>query len=130
MQVRCNVYGLINASSGVECLIERDLLEVGEYFHHKDQEYVIVSVVESQGRWFANVIPEGQRRFVRWHPSLPRPQDGTEERETVGTWHQRLIQAEHKMQVLHEERAHFGERLDRLMHMLELLTKDPEGPQQ
>ena len=130
MQVRCNVYGLINASSGVECVIEHDALEVGEYFHHKDQEYVIVSVVESQGRWFANVVPEGQRRFVRWHAAPPRAQDDTEERETVGTWRQRLAQAERKMQVLHEERAHFGERLDRLMHMLELLTKAPEGPQQ
>jgi hypothetical protein len=129
MQVRCNVYGLIHVSSSVECLIERDLLEVGEYFHHKDQEYVIVSVIESQGCWFANVIPEGQRRLGRWHPTLPRPQDSAEEREPVETLRQRLAQAERKMQEWREEGGHFGERLDRLMQMLELLTKDPEGPQ-
>ena len=64
MQVRCNFYGLMNASTGVECLIDRDLLEVGEYFHYKEQDYII-SVVESQGRWFANVVPEHQWRFVR-----------------------------------------------------------------
>jgi hypothetical protein len=130
MQVRCNVYGLSHASSSVECLIERDLLEVGEYFHHKDQEYVIVSVIESQGCWFANVIPEGQCRLGRWHPALPRPQESSEAREPVGTWRQRLAQAERKTQELHEERGQFGARLDRLMQMLELLTKDPEGPQQ
>ena len=130
MQVRCNVYGLIHASSSVECLIERDLLEVGEYFHHKDQEYVIVSVVESRGRWSANVVPEGQRRLGRWHPALPRLQESAEEREPVETGRQRLAQAERKMQELHAERGHFGARLDRLMQMLELLTKDPAGPQQ
>jgi hypothetical protein len=31
--------------------------------------------------------------------------------------------------MLYEEREHFGERLDRLMQMLELLTKNPAGPQ-
>ncbi|HEY7493208.1 MAG TPA: hypothetical protein VIH59_19110 [Candidatus Tectomicrobia bacterium] len=129
MQVRCNVYGLIHASSGIECLVEQDLLEVGGYVHYKDQDYVIVSVVESQGRWFANVVPEGQQPLRRWHPALPRPQVSAEEREPVETWRQRLDHTERKMQELHEEREHFGARLDRLMQMLELLTKDPEGPQ-
>jgi hypothetical protein len=129
MQVRCNVYGLMHTPSSVECFIERDRLEVGESFHHKDQEYVIVSVIESRGRWFANVIPEGQRRFGRWYPALPRPQESSEAREPVETLRQRLAQAERKLQELHAERGHVGEHLDRLMQMLELLTKDPAGLQ-
>lgn len=131
MQVYCKFYGLTNASSGVECTIERDHLEVGESFQYKEQEYIIVSVVESQGHWYANVVPEAQRRFVR--RPLPAPQlhknGHGEARETLESWRERASRAEHKAQVLGEECEHVGARLDRLMHMLELLTKDPTGPQ-
>jgi hypothetical protein len=129
MQVRCNFYGLLNASSGIECLISRDLLEVGEYFHYKDQDYVIVSVVESQGRWFANVVPENQRRFMSRHLPPQRSLESGEEKEILQTWREHVARAERKLQALREERKHFGERLDHLMHMLELLTKESEGPQ-
>jgi hypothetical protein len=127
MQVRCNIYGLTNVSSGVECSIDRNLLEVGEYFHYKDQDYIIVSVVESQGRWFANVVPENQRRFMHLPP--PRSVEGVEERETLQTWRKRVARAERRAQALREEQMHVGERLDHLMRMLELLTKESEGPQ-
>lgn len=131
MLVHCKFYGLINASSGVECVVERDRLEVGEYFQYKDQEYIIVSVVESQGHWYANVVLESQRRFAR------RPLDTTrlltnrpeEARDPAEAWRERTARAEHTIQRLCEERAHFGERLDHLVHMLERLTKDPAGPQ-
>lgn len=126
MQVRCSFYGLTNASSGVECLIDRDLLEVGEYFQYREQDYVIVSVVESQGRWFANVVPESQRRFLRHYRPLPRSANGVGDRETLQTWRQRVERAEHKLQSLRQERAQFGARLDHLLGMLELLTKDPD----
>jgi hypothetical protein len=126
MQVQCKVYGLSNASSGIECAIERDLLEVGEYFHHKDQEYIIVSVVENQGRWYANVVPEHQWRFVRRPHAPPRPHNGVEAQETLDVWRERAIQTERQVQALSAERTYVGERLDRLMHMLELLTKDLE----
>lgn len=126
MQVRCNFYGLANASSGVECLIERDLLEVGEYFRYREQDYIIVSVVESQGCWFANVVPESQRRFLRQPSPLQRSAHGAGEGEALRTWRERVSQAEHKLQSLRQERAQFGERLDHLMRMLELLAKDPE----
>jgi len=131
MQMLCKFYGLTNASSGVECAIERDNLEVGEYFQYKDQEYIIVSVVESQGRWFANVVPETQRRFVRRPLPAPRPHNNGagEARETLESWRERATRAEHKAQMLGEEREQFDARLDRLMQMLELLTKDPAGPQ-
>jgi hypothetical protein len=129
MQVRCNIYGLMNASSGVECSVDRDLLEVGEYFHYKDQDYIIVSVVESQGRWFANVVPESQRRFMHRHLPPQRSLVETGENEVLQTWRERVARAERKIQALREERMRFGERLDRLMHMLELLTKESEGPQ-
>jgi hypothetical protein len=126
MQVRCSFYGLANASSGVECLIDRDLLEVGEYFQYNEQDYVIVSVVESQGRWFANVVPESQQRFLRHYKPLPRSTHGVGDGETLQTWRQRVERAEHKLQSLRQERAQFGERLDHLLRMLELLTKDPD----
>ncbi len=126
MQVRCNFYGLTNASSGVECLIDRDLLEVGEYFHYKEQDYIIASVVESQGCWFANVVPESQRRFLRRHLPSKRSLEGAGERETLQTWRERVTGAERKIQSLRQERVQFGERLDHLMRMLELLTKEPE----
>jgi len=127
MQVRCNIYGLTNASSGVECSIERDLLEVGEYFHYNDQAYVIVSVVESQGRWFANVVPENQRRFMHRRLSLQRTPDDTREQETIQVWRERVAREERKVQELRKERTHVGERLDHLMRMLELLTKESDG---
>jgi hypothetical protein len=119
----------MNVSSGVECAIERNHLEVGEYFQYKDQEYIIVSVVENQGRWYANVTPE--RRFVRRpFPASRLPKNGhSETQDTLESWRERATRAEHKVQALGEEREHFGERLDRLMQMLELLTKDPAGPQ-
>jgi hypothetical protein len=124
MQVRCNFYGLANASSGVECLIERDLLEVGEYFQYRKQDYIIVSVVESQGCWFANVVPESQRRFLRQPSPLPHAAAG--EGEALQTWRERVTRAEQKLQSLRQERAQFGERLEHLMRMLELLAKEPE----
>lgn len=126
MQVRCSFYGLTNASSGVECSIDRDLLEVGEYFQYNEQDYVIVSVVESQGRWFANVVPESQRRFLRHYMPPQRSTNGLGDGETLQTWRQRVERAEHQLQSLRQERAQFGERLDHLLRMLELLTKDPD----
>jgi hypothetical protein len=125
MQVRCNFYGLMNASTGVECEINRDLLEVGEYFQHRDQDYIIVSVVESQGRWFANVVPEQQWRLVRRHQPAARFQDQSQ--DTLTTWRSRALRAEEKVEAIREEQLHIGDRLDRLMHMLELLTKDHDG---
>ena len=127
MQVRCNIYGLTNASSGVECSIDRDLLEIDEYFHYNDQAYVIVSVVESQGRWFANVVPENQRRFMHRRLSLQRTHDDTREQETIQVWRERVAREEQKVQELRKERTHVGERLDHLMRMLELLTKESDG---
>jgi hypothetical protein len=131
MQVHCKFYGLIHASTGVECAIERDRLEIGESFQYRDQGYIIMSVVESQGRWYANVVPEFQRRFVRRPLPAPRPNNNGNgaAQETLESWRERATRAEHKVQVLAEDREHVGERLDRLMHMLELLTKDPAGPQ-
>jgi hypothetical protein len=126
MQVRCTFYGLINASSGVECAIERDLLEVGEHVQCNDQDYIIVSVVESQGRWFANVVPESQRPFARQSPTAQRLRDSLQERAFLRAWRERVDQAEHELQILHEACGHVGERLDYLMHMLELITKEPE----
>jgi hypothetical protein len=129
MQVRCNVYGLANASAGVECSIDRSLLEVGEYFHHNDQDYIIVSVVENQGCWFANVVPESQRQFTRRYFPLQRSLNGAEEGETLEAWRERVTRAERRVKTLREERMHFGERLDHLMHMLERLTKESEDSQ-
>ena len=133
MQVPCRIYGLVNTSSGVECTVDRERLEVGEYFQYKEQEYIIMSVVESQGHWYANVVPELQRRFVRRPLPAPRPHSNSNGnggiQDTSDSWRERATQAEHKLQVLCDEREHVGERLDRLMQMLERLTKDPAGPQ-
>ncbi|MGQ4809513.1 hypothetical protein NKDENANG_02930 [Candidatus Entotheonellaceae bacterium PAL068K] len=129
MQIHCNIYGLMNASSGVECVIDRDLLEVGECFHYNDQDYVIVSVVESQGRWFANAAPENQRRFMSRPLSSRRTQQSVKDRETLQAWRERVAQAERKLQALREEQIDFGKRLDHLMYLLELLTKEAEGLQ-
>jgi hypothetical protein len=127
MQVRCNFYGLMNASTGVECLINRDLLEVGENFQYKAQDYIIVSVVESQGRWFANVVPEHQWRFVR-RPVLPARAKELAQ-DNLDTWRSRAVRAEEKVQAIQEEQLNIEDRLDRLMHMLDHLTKDLNGVQ-
>jgi len=86
-------------------------------------------VVESQGQWYANVVPELQRRFVRRPRPVPRlhSNGSSEVQDTADSWRERATQAEHKLQMLCEERELVGERLDRLMHMLELLTKGPAG---
>jgi hypothetical protein len=115
----------MNASTGVECLIDRDLLEVGEYFHYNEQDYIIVSVVESQGRWFANVVPEHQWRFVRRPVTPSRPRESAP--ENLDTWQMRALKAEAQVQALQEEQMHMEDRLDRLMDMLELLTKGLDG---
>lgn len=130
MQVRCKVYGFANASAGVECVIERDLLEVGECLHHHDRDYVIVSVVEGQGYWFANVVPEYQRQLMR-RSLLPsrRQETAGQRRESLDEWRQRAEQAEHTLQTLRDEQRHVGERLDHLMQMLEHVAKEPDMPQ-
>jgi hypothetical protein len=127
MQVRCNFYGLMNASTGVECVISQDLLAVGENFQYKEQDYIIVSVVESQGRWFANVVPEQQWRFGRRPILAARPKE--QGQESLDTLRSRAIRAEEKAQALQEEQIHIEDRLDRLMHMLDHLTKDLNGVQ-
>jgi hypothetical protein len=127
MQVRCNFYGLMNASTGVECLINDDLLAVGENFQYKEQDYIIVSVVESQGRWFANVVPEHQWRFVRRSVLPARPKEPLQ--ENLDTLRSRAIRAEEKAQALQEDQIHIEDRLDRLMHMLDHLIKDLNGAQ-
>ena len=127
MQVCCKVYGLANTSLGVECALERDLLAVGQCFQYNNRPYVIVSVVESQGRWCANVVLENHQQVLR--RPLQRRQDEAEHRELLEEWRQRMIQAERKWQLLQEEYVQFGERLDRLMEMLEHLTKEPDAHQ-
>lgn len=127
MQVRCKVYGLANASLGIECSLERDLLAVGQCFQYNDRVYVIVSVIESQGRWFANVMPENQRQMLR--RPLQRRQDDLDYREILEEWRQRVVETEHKWHLLQEEQAQIGERLDGLMAMLEHLTKEPDAHQ-
>jgi hypothetical protein len=127
MQVRCAVYGLVNTSLGVECTLDRDLLTVGQCFQYHNRVYVIVSVVESQGRWCTNVVPENQHQRLR--RPLPRRQDEAPHRELLEEWRQRMVQAERRGQLLQEEHAQLGGRLDRLMKMLEHLTKEPEAHQ-
>ena len=127
MQVCCKVYGLANSSWGVECTLDRDLLAVGTCFQYNNRVYVIVSIVESQGHWFANVVPENQRQILR--RPLPRRQDEAQHHALPEEWHQRFMQAERKWQLLQEEYVQFGERLDRLMEMLEHLTKEPDAHQ-
>jgi len=127
MQVCCKVYGLANASLGVECSFERDLLAVGQCFQYNNRVYVIVSVVESQGRWFANVVPENQRRMMR--QPLQRRQDEVEHQESLEEWRQRVVETERKWHTLQEEQAQFGARLDHLMELLEHLTKEPDAHQ-
>ena len=87
MQVCCKVYGLANTSWGVECALERDLLAVGTCIQYNNRVYVIVSVVESQGHWFANVVPENQRQTLR--RPLQRRQDEAEHHALPEEWRQR-----------------------------------------
>ena len=44
-------------------------------------------------------------------------------------WRQRYMQAERQGHMPQEEHAQMGERLDRLMAMLEHLTKEPDAHQ-
>ena len=129
MQVCCKVYGLVNASSAVECAVERDLLAVGAALRHNDRDYLIISVVESQGCWFANVVPEYQRHLIRHLlPSQRRQEDGEPAEAGGDEWRHRVAEAERKAQALQAEQQQFGERLDHLVHMLELLTKERDAP--
>jgi hypothetical protein len=127
MQVCCKVYGLANSSLGVECTLERELLTVGTCFQYNNRVYAIVSVVESQGHWFANVVPENQRQLLR--RPVPRRQDDPEPHVLPEEWHQRFMQAQRKWQMLQEEHAQMDERLVHLMAMLEHLTKEPDAHQ-
>jgi len=127
MEVCCKVYGLANTSWGVECVFERDLLAVGTCIQYNNRVYVIVSVVENQGCWFANVVPENQRQTLR--RPLQRRQDEVDHRALPEEWRQRCMQAERQWHMLQEEQAQMSERLDRLMAMLEHLTKEPEAHQ-
>ena len=127
MEVCCKVYGLANTSWGVECALERDLLAVGTCIQYNNRVYVIVPVVENQGHWFANVVPENQCQTLR--RPLQRRQDEADHHAFPDASRQRLMQAERQWHMLQEEHAQLGERLDRLMAMLEHLTKEPDAHQ-
>ena len=127
MEVCCKVYGLANTSWGVECALERHLLAVGTCIQYNNRVYVIVSVVEHQGRWFANVVPENQRQTLR--RPLQRRQDEVVHLVLLEEWRQRCMQAERKWQMLQEEHAQMDEHLDHFMAMLEHLTKEPDAHQ-
>lgn len=128
MQIRCKVYGLPTALSGHECTLERDLLTEGACFYYHDRTYIIVSVVESQGLWFANVLPEHYYRGARQLGGTTRPEDAPELLATSKATLQRLADAEQQLQALSEERLQCGARLDHLMALVELITKAPETP--
>ena len=127
MEAYCKVYGLANTSWGVECALERDLLAVGTCIEYNNRVYVIVSIVESQGRWCANVVPENQRQTLR--RPLQRRQDEADYHALPAERRQRCMQAERQRHMPQEEHAQMGERLDRLMAMLEHLTKEPDAHQ-
>ena len=127
MEVCCKVYGLANTSWGVECALERDLLAVGTCMQYNNRVYVIVSVVESQGRWFANVVPENQRQTRR--QPLQRRQHEANHLALPDEWRQRRMQTERQWHMLQEEHAQVGEWLDRLMALLEHLSKEPDAHQ-
>ena len=127
MQVRCKVYGLAHASLGIDCTLERDLLAVGQNFQYHDRTYVIVSVVAGSCHRNANVVLESQHRLLR--RATPRRQENAECRELFDGWRQRALQAERHGQLHEEAVVQLGERLDRLMAMLEHLTKEPEAHQ-
>ena len=127
MEVCCKVYGLANTSWGVECALERGLLAVGTCIQYHNRVYVIVSVVENQGHWFANVVPENQRQTLR--RPVKRRQDEADHHALPEEWRQRCMQAERQWHLLREEHAQMGECLDRLMAMLEHLTKEPDAHQ-
>ena len=127
MEVGCKIYGLANTSWGVECALERDLLAVGTCIQYNNRVYVIVSVVEHQGHWFANVVPENQRQTLRL--PLQRRQDEADDYAFPEERPQRCMPAERQGPTLQEEHAHMGERLDRLVAMLEHLTKEPDAHQ-
>ena len=127
MQVCCKVYGFANTSLGIECTLDRDLLAVGKCVQHNNRVYVMVSVMESQGAWYANVIPEDQCRHLR--RPVQRHHDDAEYRERLEAWRQRAVQAEHQAHMHETEHIALEARLDRLMAMLELLTKEPDAHQ-
>ena len=120
MQIRCKFYGLRNASFGIEYSIEHHLLAVGEPFHCNDQEYVILSVGESQGQWFANVAPATWRQAAR----PLRTRQGTPNGTLQARGHSRVTPGRNTRESQLDTPAQVDARLDQLIRLLERLNQD------
>ena len=120
MQIRCKFYGLRNASFGIEYPIDHHLLAVGEPFHCNDQEYVILSVGESQGQWFANVAPATWRRTARPLRTLQGSSNGMSQ----ARGHSRVATAHSTHKSQQDTLAQVDARLDQLIQLLERLNQD------
>jgi hypothetical protein len=68
MVVTCAFYGIVNRTTKVKLQVDREKLEVGQVFALGGENYVILSVFESDDTYHANVALE----HVHRSRSLPR----------------------------------------------------------
>jgi hypothetical protein len=68
MVVTCAFYGIVNRTTKVQLQVDREKLEVGQVFALGEDNYVILSVFETDGTYHANVALE----HVHRSRSLPR----------------------------------------------------------
>ena len=133
MVVTCAFYGFINRTTKVTLQVDRERLEVGQSFAFEGEDYVILSVFESDDHYRANVGLEHLHRLrtpARLRapaPSTPAlaPRDATEPRDhgQEAVLQARLRAAEARLQDLLRERDEALKRLDHAVRQLDRLQQ-------
>jgi hypothetical protein len=128
MLVTCTFYGLRHSRAKVAFQVEREDLVVGEVFAFAGEHYVILSVVEGDGTYAANVAPEQSARarmLPRARPPSPGlsggPAKDRKPPSEAETGHARLEACEAQLQCLLQARADELTRLGQLLQQFEHL---------
>jgi hypothetical protein len=126
MVVTCAFYGISNRTTKVTLEVERDTLEVGQTFTFEEENYVILSVFETEGTYHANVALEQVHRSRLYPRSRPTTLS-TLAFDPNGAWHQvqesalqtRLKATETRLQHLQRERDEMLRLLDQAIEQLD-----------
>jgi hypothetical protein len=131
MVVTCAFYGIVNRTTKVQLQVDREKLEVGQVFALGEDNYVILSVFETDGTYHANVALE----HVHRSRSLPRPKlpvsarvefdgNGGRNHAPEATLQARLRAAETRIEHLQGEREEVLRLLDQAIEQLDRLHRN------
>ncbi|HXH12872.1 MAG TPA: hypothetical protein VNP04_24265 [Alphaproteobacteria bacterium] len=130
MVVTCAFYGFVNRTTKVNLQVDREALEVGKVFAFEGDDYVILSVIESDGIYHANVsLAQIHRARTILRPKAAAPavvevNQGSRRHEgQEAALQARLRATETRLQHVLQERDEALKLLDRAIQQLDRLHR-------